>query len=439
MPLYRRSGRCHAVAMSDDSLAPFGGERAGPADAAGGARRHVVPFIVATIFLDAMGFGIIMPVLPQLVMHVGDLALPAAIRVGAWIGFLMALASFFAAPVLGNLSDAMGRRAVLLLALGGMTIDYLLLSIAATLPLLIFARTLSGLFGGSYAAAQAAIADVTHPEERARNFALVGAAFGIGFIAGPVIGGLLGSGNPRLPFIVAAALAGINFLYGMTLFPETLPRERRRRFSWARANPLGAWSAARAVPGMTAVAGVLLLWQIASLVYPMTWSWYGIAAFGWTSRTIGMSLAAVGLVMAVAQTMVVGPAVKRLGERNAASLGLFAASLVFIGYGFATQTWMAFALMLGIALQAMVQPSLMAMLSRRATPETQGEVQGIAAMAMGLGNLVAPLLLTGTLAHFTGPKAPIHFPGAAFIVAAAFGFAALIALRLLPRAGGAEA
>jgi DHA1 family tetracycline resistance protein-like MFS transporter len=403
------------------------------------ATRHAVPFIIFTIFIDAVGFGIIMPVLPQLVMQVGNLPLSAAIEVGAWIGFVMAVATFFAAPVLGNLSDAFGRRTVLLIALAGMAIDYVLLSIAATLPLLIIARAMSGIFGGSYGAAQAAIADVTRPEERARNFGFVGAAFGMGFIAGPVIGGLLGAGNPRLPFIVAAVLAGVNFIYGLTLFPDTLAKDKRRRFDWRRANPFGALKAARAMPSMLGIAAVLTMWQIASLVYPMTWTWYGIAQFGWDSRTIGLSLAAVGVVIALSQSLLTGPAVKRLGERNAASVGLLAASVVFIGYAFATQAWMAFALMIGLALQSLVQPSLMAMMSRRATPETQGEVQGISSMAMGVGNLIAPLLLTGTMAHFTGPRAPVHFPGAAFLVAAGFGLAALALMRLLPRAGNSFA
>lgn len=402
------------------------------------APRHAVPFIVFTIFIDAVGFGIIMPVLPQLLMDVGRIGLSDAIEVGAWIGFAMALATFFAAPVLGNLSDAFGRRRVLLLSLGGLVVDYLLLAIVGTLPLLFTARTISGIFGGSYAAAQAAIADVTAAEDRARSFGFVGAAFGVGFIAGPVIGGLLGEMGARAPFFAAAALAGLNFIYGLTLFPETLPPERRRAFDWRRANPLGALKAARAVPGMMAVAAILAIWQIASLVYPLTWSFYGIAQFGWTPRTIGLSLAAVGVIMALSQTFLTGRAVKRLGERNAASLGLVASVAAYIAYAFATETWMAFAILLLIAVGAFVQPSLMAMLSRRATPETQGEVQGIAAMAMSIGSLVAPLLLTGTMAHFTSPAAPVQFPGAAFVVAAMFGLLCLFMLQMLPKAGGSH-
>ena len=394
---------------------------------------RTIPFIVATIFMDAVGFGIIMPVLPQLVMEVGRIDLPHAIEVGAWIGLVMAVSTIHASPVLGNLSDHFGRRRVLLLALGGLAIDYALLTIVETLPWLFVARALSGIFGGSYAAAQAAIADITAPQERARNFGFVGAAFGVGFVAGPALGGFLGEISPRAPVVAAAILAAANMFYGYFIFPETLPPERRRRFDWRRANPLGAWNTMRGLPGMDGVAGVLVLWQIASLVYPMTWSFYCIAQLGWTPGMIGASLAAVGVMIALGQVLVVGPAVARFGERDAATIGILVAVVVYIGYAFTTSTWGAFLLLIPIALQAPVQPSLMAMMSRRATAETQGEVQGISAMAMGLGQLFAPLLLTGTMAYFTADGAPVHFPGAAFVVAAIFGLLAILMLRRLPR------
>jgi DHA1 family tetracycline resistance protein-like MFS transporter len=395
---------------------------------------RTIPFIVVTIFIDAIGFGIIMPVLPQLVMEVGKIDLPHAIEIGAWIGLVMAVATFLASPVLGNLSDRFGRRRVLLLSLGGLAADYTLLTVVGTLPWLFVARAISGIFGGSYAAAQAAIADITKPEDRARNFGFVGAAFGVGFVVGPSIGGLLGEMSPRAPFVAAAILAAANMLYGLIIFPETLPKERRRAFDWRRANPLGALKTMRSLPGMGGVATVLILWQIASLVYPMTWSFYCIAQLGWSPGMIGASLAAVGVAIAVGQAFVVGPAVARFGERDAATLGILVAVAVYVGYAFTTTTWGAFLLLVPVALQAPVQPSLMAMMSRRATPETQGEVQGISAMAMGLGQLVAPILLTGTMAYFTATTAPVHFAGAAFIVAAIFGLLAILMLRRLPRA-----
>lgn len=402
------------------------------------ASRHAVPFVLVTIFIDAIGFGLIMPVLPRLLMRVGGLSLSDAIALGAWMGLAMALASFIAAPVLGNLSDAFGRRRVLLIALAGLAADYLLLAYAQTVPLIFLGRVLSGLFGGSYAPAQAAIADVTAPDQRARNFSLVSAAFGVGFVAGPALGGLMSSWGDRAPFIAAAALAGVNFLYGLFCFPDTLKPEHRRRFSLARANPLGAWRTLRAVPGMLGVAAVLLLWQLASLVYPLTWSFWGIAQLGWSDQMIGLSLAAVGVVIALSQTFITGPLVKRFGERTAASIGLVGAIAGFLGYAFVSATWLAFVLLGFIALQSLVQPSLMAMLSRRATAETQGETQGIASMTMGIGSIIGPLVLTAPMAWFTAVGAAVHFPGVAFIVAALFGLAALAMLRRLPRADATE-
>ncbi len=390
-------------------------------------------FVLMTIFIDAIGFGLIMPVLPQLLMRVGDIGLSDAIGIGAWMGLAMAVAAFISAPILGNLSDRFGRRPILLISLAGLAFDYLLLAVANTLPLVFFGRVLSGAFGGSYSTAMAAISDITAPDERAKTFGLVSAAFGVGFVLGPAIGGLLGEYGDRAPFIVAAAMAGLNFIYGLVVFPETLKSENRRSFVLARANPLGALKVVRGLPGMASVAIVLILWQVSSLVYPMTWSFYAIAKFGWSTKLIGISLAAVGITIAVSQTFITGPAVKRFGERDAATIGLFAAMAGYLSYAFMTESWMAFAAMIFIALQGLVQPSLMAMLSRRATPETQGEVQGISAMALGLGSIVAPLVLTTPMAYFTSAAAPVYFPGAPFVVAAGFGVVALVLLRRLPR------
>ena len=397
------------------------------------ARNHSALFVLVTIFIDAIGFGLIMPVLPQLLMTVGRIDLSHAIGIGAWMGLAMAVASFFSAPVLGNLSDAYGRRPVLLASLGALALDYLLLAVAGTLPLIFVGRVLSGVFGGSYAPAMAAVADVSTPEDRAKTFGYVSAAFGIGFVLGPALGGLLGEMGPRAPFYAASAMAAINVLYGVIVFPETLTPERRRAFDWRRANPLGALQTARAAPGMIGVAVVLILWQIASLVYPLTWSFYAIAQLGWSPSMIGLSLAAVGITIALSQIFLTGRAVKRFGERDAATIGLVVAICGFITYSFVQETWQAFAAMAFIALQSFVQPSLMAMLSRRATPETQGEVQGISSMALGIGSIVAPLVLTAPMAYFTSSAAPVYFPGAAFVVSALFGAAALTMLRQLPR------
>jgi MFS transporter, DHA1 family, tetracycline resistance protein len=396
-------------------------------------RKQSILFVLVTIFIDAIGFGLIMPVLPQLLMRVGGIELSQAIEVGAWMGLTMAVASFIAAPVLGNLSDRFGRRPVLLISLAGLAVDYLLLAVAHTLPLVFIGRTISGVFGGSYSTAMAALADSTPVENRARTFGFVSAAFGVGFVLGPAIGGLLGEYGDRAPFVAAAALAGLNFLYGMFVFPETLKPENRRAFSLARANPLGALKVVKSLPGMGAAAVILILWQVSSLVYPMTWSFFAIAKFGWSTSLIGASLAVVGITIAISQTFITGPAVKRLGERDAATVGLFAAIGGYLSYAFMTESWMAFAAMIFIALQGLVQPSLMAILSRRATADTQGEVQGISSMALGLGSIVAPLVLTTPMAYFTSANAPFYFPGAPFLVATLFAAVAMLLLRRLPR------
>lgn len=397
------------------------------------AQRHQILFIVATILIDAIGVGLIMPVLPRLFMSVGHITLPQTISIGSWMGLATALATFIGAPIIGNLSDAYGRRTVLLVALAGMVFDYLLLATAPTIGLLFVGRVLSGLLGGSYGAAQASIADITGPENRARNFGFVGAAFGVGFVLGPAIGGLLTTLSPRAPFYAACGLAALNFVYGLVLFPDTLKPANRRPFTLARANPFGAWQVLRAHPGMGGVAAVLLLWQLATLVYPLTWSFYTIAQLHWTDRQIGVSLAAVGVVIAVSQSLVTGRVVRKLGERDAASLGMIGAALGYIAYAFITRGWMAYALMLTVMAQALVQPSLLAMLSRRATPQTQGEVQGIAAMMMGLGSLLGPLVLTRPMAEFTRPDAPVRFPGVAFAIATVVAVAALVVLRRATR------
>ena len=405
------------------------------AAAADARNPHALRFVMITILLDAMGFGLIMPVLPRLLMRVGSLPLEAAIDAGAWMSLAMAAASFIAAPILGNLSDALGRRKVLLIALAGMAANYLVLALAGSVGVVILGRVLTGLFGGSYGPAQAAVADVTDADDRAKTFGMVSAAFGIGFIAGPALGGLLSGWGDTAPFYAALALASANFCYGLLLFPETLKPELRRPFSLARANPFGAWKTAAASPGMRRIALVLLLWQVASLVYPLTWSFWAIAQLGWSDQMIGLSLAMVGITIALSQVFLTGRAVKRLGERNAAQLGMLGAAAGFIGYALCGSTLVAGLLMAAIAIQSLVQPSLMAMLSRRADAAQQGEVQGLAAMIMGLGSIIGPVLLVKPMAWFTGPAAPVHFPGIAFAIAALVTIGAIALLRTTPRRG----
>jgi DHA1 family tetracycline resistance protein-like MFS transporter len=396
-------------------------------------RKKILLFIVGTILIDAIGFGIIIPVLPRLVMELGHVGLAEATRIGGWLATVYALMQFLCGPLAGNLGDRFGRRPVLLLALGGFAIDYLILGFAPTLAWLFAGRAIAGVFGASFGPATAALADVTPPADRAKTFGLVGAAFGIGFIIGPAIGGLLGEISPRAPFYAAAATAAINFLFGIFVFPETLPKEKRRRFEWRRANPVGALLAARKLQGVIGLAGILLLWGIASMVYPATWSYFAIAQYGWSTGTIGASLALAGVSMALVQTMVLGRVIARFRERRTAMIGVSVAMVGFAILAFNTSPLIGFAIVAATALQALVQPSITALMSQRAPADAQGEMQGFIGSLNSVAAIAGPMLLNPALAYFTGPHAPVHFPGAAFVIASSFAFLALVSLALTRR------
>lgn len=413
----------------------FGGAwgRAGKVTVMAGApKRQSIYFVLVTIFIDAMGYGLAGPVLPRLIMRVGHVDISQAIQFGGWMTLSFAAVQFFMGPVAGNLSDRFGRRPILLMALTGLVLDYFLLSVAHSLTLLFIGQMLGGMFGGTIGTCQAAIADMTKKEDRAHNFSLVGAAFGLGFIVGPAIGGLLGEYGERVPFVAASALTFCSLLYGWFVFPDTLRREDRRALDWRRANPLGAWHSMRAMPGMVAAMLVVLLWYIASAVYPLTWPYYGIARFGWSNGMIGASLATVGAITALSQTFLTRRVVNHFGEYRAVTFGMIGGLATFLAYAFATQSWVAFAIMIGFIPQSMVAPSLMAILSNRVSADAQGEVQGIAAMAQGLGGVIAPVLINPTMAYFTSHRAPFQFAGAGFIVASFFAMLALIRLLTLP-------
>jgi DHA1 family tetracycline resistance protein-like MFS transporter len=390
----------------------------------GTARRSSIYFVLVTIFIDAMSFGLANPVLPRLIMDIGDVDISRAIAITGAMTVAFAVLQFCMGPVLGNLSDRFGRRPILLVALAGLAINYLLMAVAHTIPLLFVGQMLAGVFGGTIGTCQAAIADMTDKDDRAHNFGLIGAAFGLGFIVGPALGGLLGEFGQRMPFIAAAALTCGSLIFGYFAFPDTLKPEDRRAFDWRRANPLGAWKSMRGMPGMGGAIGVVMLWNIGNAVYPLTWSFYGIARFGWSVGMIGLSLAIVGFITAISQAFVTGRFVRRHGERRAVTIGMIGGLVTMLGYAFATQSWMAFVLLLGFIPQSLVGPALMAILSSRAGADRQGEVQGMAAMAQGIGGIFAPILINPTMSYFTSPAAPFQFAGAGFIVASLFAMAA---------------
>lgn len=384
------------------------------------AGRGAFVFVFIAVLIDAIGFGIILPVLPQLIMQLTGVPIDRAAQYGGALSFVYALMQFFCAPILGNLSDQFGRRPVLLFALLALGCDYLIMGFAPVIGWLFFGRMVAGVAGASFTPAYAYVADISPPERRAQNFGLLGAAFGIGFILGPAIGGLLGGLGPRAPFFAAAALALANTAFGYFALPESLARGSRRAFQWARANPLGTLAQMRKLPAVSALLGAVFLWQLAHQVFPSTWSFYGITQFHWSSREVGYSLAFVGLVMAIAQGLLTRVLIPRIGgERRAAALGMAAAFVAYLGYAFATHGWMVYVVSLSAFLFALTYPSMNALASQQTPANAQGELQGAVACLYSLSSIVGPPLMTQMFSHFTARSAPVFFPGAAFLMAAA--------------------
>lgn len=370
------------------------------------------------VFLDVAGAGIIIPILPRLIEEVGHIGLDRAAFVGGALFAAFSLAQFLCAPLAGALSDRFGRRPLLLLAIGGLGADYVLHALAPTLGWLFAGRIIAGICGSSYVIASAALADISAPEARARAFGLVGAALGLGFVLGPAIGGLLGSFGTRVPFWTAAALAGVNFLFGLFAFPETLPPARRRRLRWREANPLGVLLVFRRLPGVGTLAVVLFLYFFGTAVYPAIWPFWGIAKFGWSETLIGLSLAAFGLVMATVQGTLTGPVVARYGEWRVCFAGLIVASVICAGYGFATGLGAVAVLLVLHAPEGFVHPMLSALMSKAVPEDAQGALQGGISALMSLGMLTGTVFFTQVFGWFLSDAAPVRSPDPAFFIAA---------------------
>jgi DHA1 family tetracycline resistance protein-like MFS transporter len=388
--------------------------------------RHALTFIFLTVLIDSIGFGIILPVLPRLLT---SLTGETTAQVTLIAGFLLttyAVLQFICGPIMGNLGDRYGRRPVLLGSLAAFGFDYLLMGFAPTVAWFFLGRAIAGVAGAVYSPAMAYIADVSPPEKRAQSFGVMGLAFGGGFILGPAIGGLLGSLGPRAPFLVAAALAGVNFIYGYFVLPESLPHESRRKFEWSRANPLGALLALRRYPAVIAIAGAVFLWQLGHQVYPSTWAFFAKIRFHWSELEIGASLAFVGVLMAFTQGYLTGKIVPRIGEHRAILLGVGSGVLSMVMLAFATQSWFAYVAMGAGLLQGLAYPSMNAIMSKQVPANEQGELQGGVASMMSLTTILGPLIMTQTLGRFSAPGAPIYFPGAAFVLASLLATLSLI-------------
>ncbi len=402
-------------------------------------RTHALTFITITVLLDVIGFSLIIPVFPALLVDLtGDTVSAAAID-GGWLAFVYAVMQFLFAPVLGNLSDRFGRRPVLLFAIGTLGVDYLIMGFAPTLGWLFAGRTLSGIAGASFTPAYAYVADVTPPERRAQSFGVISAAFGVGFILGPALGGLLGTFGPRAPFFVAAGMSLLNFVYGLAILPESLPPERRRAFDWTRANPLGTLLQVRRHPMLLGLLGALFLWMVGHQVMPATWAFYTKFRFGWSEATIGASLATAGAVMAAGQLGLMRLFVPRLRERRTALVGISIAVVGYTGYATASSGWMMFAWLATWGFGALVMPVTNAFMSQRVTVDAQGELQGAVASLYSLSSIVGPPLMAQLFGRFSATGAPVHLPGAAFFASALFALVCLVIYWRVTREPAAQA
>lgn len=381
-------------------------------------KQAALGFIFITLLIDVTGFGIIIPVLPKLITQLihGDLS--DASRIGGWLLFAYSLMQFVFAPILGNLSDKYGRRPILLFSLFGFGIDYILQGFAPNIYWLFIGRIIAGITGGSFTTASAYIADVSTPEKRAQNFGMIGAAFGIGFIIGPVLGGLLGHYGARIPFFAAAALALLNWLYGYFVLPESLPKDHRREFDWKRANPMGSLMHLKKYPVVSGLVASIALLYIAAHAVQSTWTYYTMSKFGWNEQLVGYSLGFVGLTVGVVQGALIRVIIPKIGQHKSVYIGLGLYTIGFLLFAFATQTWMMFVFMIPYSLGGIAGPSIQGIISHHVPPTEQGELQGALTSLMSATSIIGPLLMTNIFSYFTSSKASVHFPGAAMFLAA---------------------
>jgi DHA1 family tetracycline resistance protein-like MFS transporter len=401
-------------------------------------RPAALAFIFVTILIDVIGLGIIIPVMPTLIEQLTGEGISQAAKYGGYLSFAYAAAQFFFAPVMGGLSDRYGRRPVLLASLLGLGCDYLFLALAPTLGWLFVGRVVAGITGASFTTATAYIADVSPPEKRAQNFGLVGAAFGLGFIVGPLLGGFFGDFGPRVPFIAAAGLSLLNFLYGLFVIPESLPVAQRRPFEWARANALASLLRLRQYPQIIGLVVALVLLYLAGSATQSVWTFYTILKFGWGLKLISYSLGVVGVGALVVQGGLVRAAIPRLGAARSMVVGIVFYIVGFVLFAFASQGWMMFAFTGVYALGGLAGPAMQGAISSQVPPTEQGELQGTLTSLISATGVVGPLLMTSLFTFFTSKAAPVYFPGMPFLVGAGLTALALVVaagpLRRLPAA-----
>jgi DHA1 family tetracycline resistance protein-like MFS transporter len=383
-----------------------------------------------TVMIDAMGIGLIIPVMPDLIREMGGGTLAEAAIWGGILSTTFAVMQFLFGPVMGGLSDRFGRRPVLLLALVVMSLDYILMATATALWVLVLGRVIGGITAATQSTASAYMADISAPHERAARFGLVGAAFGAGFVIGPVIGGLLAEYGTRAPFWAAAGLSAANAVFGWIVLKETVTDAKRRTFDWRRANPFGALRALGRVPGVTPLVLVYFIYYVGFAVYPAVWPYFGKEAFDWGPATIGLSLALFGATMAMIQGGLIRPVLRAFGERGTVIIGhLF--SIVSLGLIalITSSTWVLLLTPLA-AMGGIIPPALQGIMSSRVEDNAQGELQGALTSASALAMILSPLVMTYTFAQFTDANAPVYLPGAPFLLAAGLSVFGLCALML---------
>ncbi len=391
-------------------------------------------FIMLTVMIDAMGIGLIIPVMPDLIQELGGGTLAEAAIWGGILSTTFAAMQFLFGPVMGGLSDRFGRRPVLLVALVVMALDYVVMAVAGSIWLLLAGRVVGGITAATQSTASAYMADISAPHERAARFGLVGAAFGAGFVLGPLLGGLLAEYGTRAPFWLAAALAFGNAIFGWVVLKETVTDANRRKFEWRRANPLGALRALGRLEGVTPLLLVYFIYYIGFAVYPAVWSYFGKERFEWAPATIGLSLALFGVTMALIQGGLIRPILKALGERGTVIAGHLFSIASLIGIAMITSgTWVLILTPLA-ALGGIIPPALQGIMSRRVADDAQGELQGALTSASALAMILSPLAMTYTFAQFTDAQAPIYLPGAPFLLAATLSTIGLAALIIGTRA-----
>ncbi|MEM9016949.1 MAG: TCR/Tet family MFS transporter [Verrucomicrobiota bacterium] len=381
-------------------------------------RKPALIFIFITLFLDILGIGLIVPILPKLVDQLAEGGVASASYVFGWLVGLYSLMQFLFAPIIGSLSDRFGRRPVILLSLLGSGLDYFLLAWAPTLPWFFVGRIISGITGANYSAAAAYVADVSPPEKRSANFGIIGAAFGLGFIFGPALGGWLGDFGLRVPFIAAGILTLLNWLYGLFILPESLKPENVRAFEFRRANPAGALIGLKKNPMVLGLSTSYFISSIAHQVYPSIWVLYTGFRYEWGTRETGLSLALVGLMAALVQGGLTRVIIPRIGERSAALLGFTVMAAALVGYGIAPEGWMIYPLIIFGSLSGLSVPAVQGMISRTVGDNQQGEIQGSLTSLQSIAGFLGPPLATGAFGFFVSKEAPILLPGAPFFLSA---------------------